>query len=285
MTIAFGLSTQERKDLLLETLNLVWKYAPEDSPICICDDASSDGTPDAIEKWIETTEGAKGRVSLVTHQTIRGVAQTKSDILTMLMSQPEVTDVILLEDDCQPTMCGWYESFLRTAHEHHQAHLLYLPTNFKYGNIMRTDEGENPVAWKTHCSGLLMYFRAELLAQVGFFENRFGRYGYDHNEFTSRCLLAQWHHPTALYPHCVAAERDYALISLDMIAEANKHFFPSSTLDENGSNRAKILLARANKPLYDFLIGQYISTYQDTRLANKTPEEKLAQRSTFFQRK
>jgi glycosyltransferase involved in cell wall biosynthesis len=280
--IAFGITTQSRKELFFQVLEAVYKYAPDKSLIVINDDASTDGTKEAVAKWILERQGGP-EVFLTGSEKIAGVANSKNNLVQQILKYPNVTDVILIEDDVLPMRDLWWDYLLKCAWEHKQAHLLFLPTNYKYGKTVMASPGPHPIAWKTHCSGLIMYFREELLRELKGFETRFGRYGWDHNELTARCLVAQMQSPNA-YPHCLELETEHAVLSKDMEAEALKKTLPSSTTDDSPNGlRTKTLLARQNQKLYDELMGRYNAAYLNVQ--NHTQEEKLAHRTRYYFKK
>lgn len=283
--LAFGISTQNRKGMFFEVLEAVYKYAPEDSVVVIHDDGSTDGTQQAMKEWMFQHIRGPAVVFLTTDK-ILGVAKAKNALVKYFLGtkwETPISDVFLIEDDVLPMVDGWWKYFLDCAWEHKQAHLLFLPTlqvGGKYGTTLATTEGDNPITWKTHCSGLVMYFRQELLLEMKGFEERFGRYGYDHNELTSRCLVAQMQDP-AIYPHCVKTESEFALLSRDMEAERQNKILPSSTADDSPKgNRTKAALARQNKALYDELMAKYRAAYGN--VARVPEHQKLAHRHHYY---
>jgi hypothetical protein len=191
-----------------------------------------------------------------------------------VLSHPEVTDVFLMEDDLFPVKESWYQIFIDTAFEHSQAHLLFMPTEKKYGLTLRTDDGTNPIQWKQYCSGMLMYWRRKLVEEIGGFDSGFRRYGYEHNEMTSRSLVAEFMCPT-LYPHCLRAERDATLFSRDVEGERLNKMVPSST-----DMMAKQKLARDNEAHYRKLMAKYINEYREIQARPRA--EMDAKRKEFY---
>lgn len=272
--IGFGISTHNRKGLLLETLTSVWKYAPLGSEIVIGDDCSTDGTVQEIKNWIH--KAGIRNMHLIEHPQVVGISNNKADILAKLLSYP-CEDIILIEDDVIPVAADWYQEFIQTAYRNAEAHLLYMPTERKYGQTLVTDgESKFPVQWKVYCSGMIMYFRKALLLEVGNFERRFLRYGWDHNELSARCLLAQWKDPGGPYPHCYSAERNAVVRSLDieMVISNRPETSTCGTVSE------KMMLANQNKKLYDSLLSSYRVQYSDVE--KKTDAEKQAKRLSYF---
>ncbi len=274
MSVGFGICTQNRKALLLQCLDAVWKFAPLGSEIVIGDDCSTDGSPDVVTDWI--AERGIRNTHLIRSPEMAGISNNKRKIIERLLSY-SVDDVILIEDDVIPLVPLWYDTFIQTAYRNQEAHLLYMPTERKYGITNHvTGVPEYPISWKVYCSGMIMYWRTSLLWEVGNFQPGFKRYGWDHNEMTARCLLAQYRDPGGPYPHCLAAERDKVVRAMDIEA-ANTGQNEDSTC---GTVQEKMLLANQNKPLYEQLFGTYRVMYSGMEL--KSPEEKLKRRQKFF---
>lgn len=274
--IAIGISTQSRARIFLECLEAVTRLTPEDCVIAVCDDASTDDTPIQFQKWLDR-EGDK-RVSFTRNAKVEGIAATKNVLINKLLAEPGVSDIFLVEDDVIPQTANWHEIFLKTAWEHHAAHLLYMPTKTKYGTTFSRDDGEWPIAWKQYCSGMVMYFRRSLLEleAVRGFNCIFGRYGYDHNELTARCLLAQRANP-GIYPHCERAETDKAVLSKDVIGELMHQSVPSST-----SQMDKVKFARANEQNYQKLMAVYRAKYIQEFQNLPTQDRHYFREKTFF---
>lgn len=273
--IGFGISCQNRKDLTLKCLEAVWGFALPKSPIFISDDASTDGTPDAIREAKERLR--MHNVRLLESPTVLGISNNKRKLVDALLGDARLEDIILIEDDVQPIQPNWFEVFLETANRNAEAHLLYMPTDRKYGPTKnKTGNAPFQIEWKLYCSGMIMYFKAALLREVGNFEPSFRRYGYDHNEMTARCLLAQWKDPGGPYPHCLAAESQKVVLSMD--EEASKHGRPETSTC--GDPMIKMRMAGDNKNLYETRLSTYRVKYSE--LEKKSDEEKLAQRLRFF---
>lgn len=256
--IGFGISTRNRREEVLACLAAVHKYADQADEIVICDDASDDGTQAALKPWEERGDGPK--VQLLWNPQQVGVAGTKFRIVELLLLT-KADEIILIEDDVLPTAANWHTSILDTAHTEKQAHLLYLPTNWKYGvTLETTGRGRTQIEWKIYCSGLIMYFRASLLRKVGNFDKRFGKFGYEHNELTSRCLVAQGLNPVR-YPHCKVLEAETLVQATDVLTTRPKMAY-HEVAQFNKDMQYKMQLAHQNKPLYDGLMQVIKADYQ-----------------------
>ena len=262
--IAVGISTYNRKALALRCLEAVWQYAGEDTIIAIADDGSTDGTPAAISDFIANVSSPLSFIPIIFigRKEHRGIAATKKSLTDQLLATKEVTDLLLIEDDVIPIADGWMNKFIETARANLQAHLLYLPTTWKYGKTFFVTGSEpTQVEWKVYASGLVMYFRASLLREIGTFDERFGHYGFEHNELTSRALAAQGQDPEK-YPHCAWAEKSNSLLALDIIEEKLPY---AENAAHNKLASSKMAMAQQNKPLYERLMKDHRNKFNDDR--------------------
>lgn len=268
--LGIGISTYNRKELSLRCLEAVLKYSPKDALIAISDDGSTDGTPQSLITWVSNSKDTEERVSVLGRKEHRGISASKKALTDCLLAVPEVEDIILLEDDVIPQVANWSNCWIETARENQQAHLLYLP-GARYGRVLSVT-GNDPtrIEWKVYCSGLVMYFRSELLKEIGSFNEKFTNYGWEHNELTARALLAQGQKPDGLYPHCVRAQETNSLLALD-IDEAKRDYYEVAQYNKQAS--AKMQTASNNRPLYDNLI-------RGMRERFKTPQ--FVDRSKYF---
>lgn len=250
----FGISTRNRKELVLQCLEAVWNYADKDDVLVVCDDASTDGTYLAMKEWVSShSHHFRCPVNLLLNQFQAGVAGTKFRIVEQLLQQ-RPDEIILIEDDVMPLSTVWADAILSTALEHTQAHLLYLPTNWKYGITFSTTGKPNcyQIEWKQLCSGMIMYFRAQLLRQVGNFEKKFGLFGYEHNYLTAQCLVAQGLNPE-IYPHCAVLETQNLVMAQDVIHTRPRMAY-HEVAQHNKDMDKKMQIAYGNKPFYERLM-------------------------------
>jgi hypothetical protein len=247
------------------------------SPIFISDDASTDGTPDALYEMKKRL--GMHNVRILEAGQMLGISNNKRKLVDALLAQSKVQDIVLVEDDVIPIKFNWANVFIDTAYKNAEAHLIYAPTDRKYGPTkFKTGEPPFEIEWKQYCSGMIMYFRSSLLREVGNFEAGFKRYGYDHNLMSARCLLAQWRDPGGPYPHCLAAELENTVNALDV--EASKNGRPEESTC--GDVMIKMRMAGENKALYDQRLSELRVKYSEVE--KKSDEEKLAQRLKYFSR-
>jgi len=277
MGLGIGVSTQNRKALLLECLNAVWNFSSDDALIVIGDDASSDGTHQAIQEWIDQRSFVnKTPIEVLTHPEILGISNNKNRIVSALMKDPAIEDIILIEDDVIPIAPQWCEAFIETARIHTEAHLLFMPSESRYGPTKVAQEDQKySIAWRRHCAGMCMYWRASLLREVGNFEKRFGRYGWEHNLQTAKSLAAQWHDPEGPYPHCVAVEPMLKALDMERAAKGKPELSTCGTLS------AKMLMASHNHQVYSDSISVLRAKYSDVE--KKSNEDKKIHRMKYFQ--
>lgn len=273
--IGFGISTYNRAAYALECIRAAWQFMPEDALLVVSDDCSTDGTRELVS--VESLHYSKDRFILNVQPERSGISANKKALTDILLSVPEMEDIILIEDDVVPTRHDWWRMFTETARDACEAHLLYLPTLHKYGHQRRvTGQAPNQVAWKQYCSGMAMYFRASILRDIGTFDTRLEKYGWEHNELTARCLLAQAREPGGPYPHCINAELNRVFAAKDVDCETSGPEVRSSS----GNAIERRMLAEKNFPLYDKLQRQYRMAYG--KFYSWTAAQKLAKRESYF---
>lgn len=249
--VGYGISTRNRKELLLQCLQAVWNYALPEDVVVVCDDASTDGTFLAMKEWEHSLASIRLKsVDLLLNQFQAGVASTKFRIVEQLLAhRPD--DIILIEDDVMPLSTVWADALVATAQEHKQAHLLYLPTAWKYGTTFSKTGSPNryQIEWKQLCSAMIMYFKTALLREVGNFDKKFGLFGFEHNYLTSQCLVAQGLNPE-IYPHCAVLETQNLVMAQDVILTRPRMAYHEVALYNKDMDK-KLQMAHGNKPYYE----------------------------------
>lgn len=104
-----------------------------------------------------------------------GVSWSKNQNLRELK---DCDHIFLFDDDCFPIKDGWVEFFV----DKKCPHLMYLDN---WGGIKRV-EGENGIGVYSNCSGVMLYLTKEALENTGAFDEGFGRYGFEHADFSKR---------------------------------------------------------------------------------------------------
>lgn len=184
MNIGVGVCSYKRPVLaaatcksILATINRA-KY--NITTVCSVDDIDIDGY-----EWVYKNFGLVYGVN-------KGIAYNKNRLIKYL----EGNDVIFLaEDDILFLKEGWVDLYLKaievTGFQHFNhivsAYRKFITNVTQYGDISLGNSGP-------YVSGVLMVMSHDCIKCVGGLDDRYGRYGYEHADYTNRCKTA------GLYP-------------------------------------------------------------------------------------
>ena len=121
---------------------------------------------------------------------------------------------------------------------------------------------------------MVMYFSKAILEECGLFEEGFGRYGYEHNELSSRMLVHMGCHPL-IYPHVAELERGKYLWSHDQEYRVKRNEWAPTCLQDGvamggeQSLRLRQSYGTRNQALYDRLMKVHKDAWK--RCARRRP--------------
>ncbi|GBQ29578.1 hypothetical protein AA0472_3016 [Acetobacter estunensis NRIC 0472] len=177
LKIGIGITTFNRSSILKETIEAIKKFTETESYIFVSDDGSSDDTLDIIKTF---------NVDYLSVSN-RGIAWNKNRVLYYLLKYRECDIIILLEDDTRPTTMGWEKVWIDAVQKYGHVNLapLHWPNEYLQG------EGtvDNPFI-SIYLTGQCSAFSRRALADVGFMDTRFRRYGFEHVDHTNRFIRA-----------------------------------------------------------------------------------------------
>jgi hypothetical protein len=107
----------------------------------------------------------------------KGIAYSKNENLFNLK---DCEHIFLFDDDCHPISNDWYDYFIESNEEH----LLYLNSTHKLIHE------ENNVEHYENCGGVFMYISKKAFETVGYFELKYGLYGFEHASYSQRIFKA-----------------------------------------------------------------------------------------------
>ncbi len=88
--------------------------------------------------------------------------------------------IFLFDDDCFPIKEGWAEFFI----EHHKRtgnhHFLYLNHTHRPINVI------DGIGSYLNCGGCFMFLTKEVINKVGYFYDKYEKYGYEHAGYSNR---------------------------------------------------------------------------------------------------
>jgi len=185
MKIGIGVCSYKRPDLATKVcediLKTTDKNKHEIQTICSVDDHDTTGY-----EWIAENFG-------LIHGPNSGIPVNKNRLLHFLKDN----DVVFIsEDDICFKKSGWIDVYLRAIEQSGFQHMNYIVSDYrkmikkalKYESIHLGLCG-------AYVNGVLMVMTKECLNQVGAFDERYNRYGYEHADYTRRCRMAGMYHP------------------------------------------------------------------------------------------
>ncbi len=175
--LGIAITTLNRRDMVMDLVTKIRALTAAPFDLVICDDGSSDGTVEALRERGEVVIGG----------TNRGIAWNKNRGIYYLMHSSRCEVVLLIDDDVAPVRHGWEREWITAAQIH--GHVNYAHPVFDSRITMGGKTAENP-GMCSMISGCALVFDRYVLAQVGFMDPRFGRYGHEHTELTFRVIRA-----------------------------------------------------------------------------------------------
>jgi glycosyltransferase involved in cell wall biosynthesis len=177
--VKFGIAitTYNRPQHLARQLAAIKLLTTEDYILVICDDGSSYD----LESLSQTYN------AVLIRGENRGVAWNKNRGLFYLMNYTGAETIILLDDDVMPARSGWEQEWIRACELY--GHVTHAIPNEPYG--FRGGEANAAIPSISACLlGQALGFHRSVIAEIGYMDTRFGKYGFEHIEFTQRAVSA-----------------------------------------------------------------------------------------------
>lgn len=175
--LGLAITTYNRMALLEDQLDRFDRFTSVPFEMFVGDDGSTDGTADMLRR--RGVPHAAGRN--------KGIAWNKNRGLFHLMNSTAVDVLLLLDDDVIPTTFGWEQEWIAGARRF--GHINYAPQYLRdhvlTGNCRADCPGISDMV-----GGQCLGFARSALAQVGYFDPRFGQYGHEHSDLSFRCQRA-----------------------------------------------------------------------------------------------
>ncbi len=230
MTIGIGITTRNRSEILNLVLKQLFSFWPEaNTKLVIVDDSDEKLKHDEI---LLDSEHAYVDQLVQFNQRL-GIARAKNECLRDLKG---CDHIFLFDDDIYPIRAGWEKLFTESG----QNHLMYLtrvgeiqPLDelvYNHRTIFRPEGFEVRLTRYSNCMGCMLYLTKKTLEIVGAFNEQFGIYGFEHADYSRRCMTAGLAHGY-FSPSNVT---DY-LYSLDYEVNNNSQPLPDSISRFNSS--------------------------------------------------
>ncbi len=177
MRIGVGITTRNRSKILDLMLLHHMKFFPKDGEVFyfILDDNSDENYVPVIAKY-QFCFYKKSDTRL-------GIAKAKNECIKYLHN---CDYVFLFDDDACPMHEDWYKVYIEASNctgVGHFQHMIQIAGLNKISSQDGLDIFDNT-------GGVMLFFTREMLNKVGGFDPKFGIYGYEHSNLTSRCFNA-----------------------------------------------------------------------------------------------
>lgn len=170
--IGVAISTQNRRDVLNQSLTYWRTYLPKNAVLVIVDDASDEPVPRIDDR----------RVRVIRNGYRRGVAMTKNRGIAALMDAG-VDHLFLADDDVWPLCAESFAPYIESP----ERHLSYQwPDGSAHWEVFR-DDRHFAIAKPR---GVLLYATRDVIDAVGGMNPAFGAYGLEHIDFSNRVHTA-----------------------------------------------------------------------------------------------
>ncbi|AOX20948.1 glycosyltransferase family 2 protein [Kozakia baliensis] len=226
--IGIAITTYNRHDNLLKQIETIKRLSILDFDIIVCDDGSSDNTRAALADRDIPFIGNKNR----------GVAWNKNRGLFYLFNYTKVDIVILMDDDVLPHIYGWDVEWFESSMKY--GHVNYLPASLEQhvigGDLTTENIGISPLV-----GGMCMAISREAFSSVGYMDVRFGRYGHEHSDYSSRFIRSGY-----------GGFKDSSKNTYFYVIHGGVHLsdLPSTGTAEEANKNRELLFEIANDPIY-----------------------------------
>lgn len=219
--IGIGITEYNRYSLFSKSYQEITKRLPPNSKLVVVDDCSTKPFPESTFRF----------------ETNVGISKAKNKCLELL---DDCDYIFLFDSDTYPIVDNWWQPYIDSG----EPHLMYIFTNFASGKkpdaITEIYRNDKIVAY-TQTRGCVLFYKADVIKQVGGMDTIFGRWGYEHQNLSDRIFMAGF----------------TSFRYMDVVN--SKGLFYSDDEVNNNSNssvmgRERAELASKNKAIYDKLI-------------------------------
>src|SRR3990167_9907190 len=124
-----------------------------------------------------------------TNNDRRGIAYRKNECLKALK---DCDYIFLVDDDIVFLKKEWERFFIEESKASEQQHLLYLKDTSSIKLIKATffPPANTCIEQYSNCGGCFVFVTKEVIEKVGAFDERFGKYGWEHANYSKRIHMA-----------------------------------------------------------------------------------------------
>ena len=167
--LGIGITTHNRPEVLAHTLERIREFTPG-AKIVVVDDASD----------VPVTGAYRFDKNV-------GIARAKNKCLELLA--PDCDELFLFDDDCYPRCDDWWLPYVESPEPHLMRIFLDLAGPNKLHDTAEVHRDSRHVAY-TSPRGCMLYVNRKVLDVVGGMDVRFGRWGYEHGNWSNRIHCA-----------------------------------------------------------------------------------------------
>lgn len=176
MKIGIGITTRNRPEIAIEALEIFHINRPDDSIICVIDDASV-LPPFGFGRCLYNIFRFENHVGV-------GVAKNKC---LELLYDAGCTHFFLFDDDCRPIVNEWWLPYINSGLYHACWNFNRTLIAKHAKNLLRNPPIPVPAYWEYEKpNGCMLYFTKMAIDMVGGWDLQFTGYGYDHVNLSDR---------------------------------------------------------------------------------------------------
>lgn len=181
MNIGIGITTHNRKQTFIDTFSAIENKLPHGARLVVVDDAS---VSSARAYW--HVMGYSFKYPYYYFDENVGIARAKNKCLELL---EDCDHIFLFDDDIYPVVDRWWEPYISSG----ENHLMYIFKDFatprKLNDTIELWRNNKIVAW-SHARGPMLYLRKEVLQKVGGMNPVYGKWGFEHPDYSNRIFNA-----------------------------------------------------------------------------------------------
>jgi hypothetical protein len=175
LRLGIAITTMNRCAMVLNLVQKIRELTETGYDLVICDDGSHDETVSALTAAGETVISGRNR----------GIAWNKNRGIYYLLNVRRCDVILLLDDDVMPTTPGWEREWIKTAWKY--GHVNYLMLSSRDSIVSGSLTSDDP-GLSSDILGCAIAFSRIALAQIGYMDIRFGRYGNEHTQMSFRAV-------------------------------------------------------------------------------------------------
>lgn len=250
--IGIGITTYNRRETFLDSLDKIKNFTHIDAPIVVVDDGSDKPYKEAnyiFEKNV-------------------GIAKAKNKCIELLM-ETEADHFFLFDDDCFPISDNWHEPYVESDYKHH---CFTWERNNKFQTIY-----SNSIlnAFKSPC-GCMIYIHRDVVNKIGGFNEDFNKWGGEHRDLSNRIFNAGF--TPFRYTDVRNSNELFKSLDKEGKVKSTVHKYKQKKLDKINNGLLKENVDHSPFMPYkedkNLIIACYFNSVADQRFKKKLPNDK-----------